>query len=72
MAVTELKNPSTLRIKLSLGKIDGKEKRKTKSYSNLKYNADAQDVYDVATTLMALQDHATIQISKVDDTTIAE
>lgn len=72
MAVTELNNPSSLKVKLSLGKVDGKDKRKTKSYSNLKPSASADDVYAVGTTLMALQSHAVIEIAKIDNTTIAE
>ena len=39
MAITEAKNPSSLRIKLDLGMIDGKTKTKSKTFSNLKHDA---------------------------------
>ncbi len=72
MAVTELNNPSSLRIRLSLGQEDGKDKRRTKSYSHLKPDAPAQDVYDVGVALMTLQQYPTLEISKIDNTVIAE
>lgn len=72
MAVTELKNPSSLRLTLSLGKVDGKDKRRSKTYSHLKPSANGDDVYEVATALMSLQDHALIEVRKVDNTTLAE
>ncbi len=56
MAVVEIKNPSSLKIKLDLGMVDGKTKSRSKSFSSLKYDASAQDVYDVAKALMGLQD----------------
>ena len=48
MAVNEVKNPSSLRIKLDLGMVNGKTKVRSKTFSSLKHNASAQDVYDVA------------------------
>ena len=72
MAITATNNPSSLRVKLSLGKVDGKEKRVTKSYSHLKHDATAQDVYDVGVSLMSLQDHVLIDLCKVDNTSIAQ
>lgn len=72
MAVTALNNPSSLRVKLSLGKVDGKDKRITKTYSHLKHDALEQDIYDVGVSLMSLQEHILLEICKVDNTTIAE
>ena len=57
MSVLEAKNPSSLKIKLDLGMVEGKTKVRSKTFSNLKHNASAQDVYDVAESLMALQEH---------------
>ena len=34
--VNEMKNPSSLRIKLDLGMVDGKTKVKSKTFSNVK------------------------------------
>ena len=47
MSVIEAKNPSSLRVKLDLGMVNGKTKVRSKTLSNLKHNASAQDVYDV-------------------------
>ena len=70
MAVTEMQNPSSLRIKLDLGMVDGKTKVRSKTFSALKYDAPAQDVYDVAETLMELQEYQTIEVAKIDNTTL--
>lgn len=71
MAVTEMKNPSSLRIKLDLGMEDGKTKVKSKTFSSVKHDASAQNVYDVAQALMELQEYTTIEIAKIDNTTLA-
>ena len=71
MAVLEAKNPSSLRIKLDLGMVNGKTKVRSKTFSSLKHNASAQDVYDVAQALMALQDYPVIEVLKQDSTTLA-
>ena len=71
MAVTEAKNPSSLRIKLDLGMEDGRTKVRSKTFSALKHNASAQNVYDVANALMGLQKYTPIEIAKIDNTTLA-
>lgn len=73
MAVTAIKNPSGLKMRFDCGKDDnGKAIRKTKTYSNLRADATAQDVYEVGAMIASLQDHALIEIAKLDNTTIAE
>ena len=69
--VNEMKNPSSLRIKLDLGMVDGKTKVKSKTFSSLKHNALAQNVYDVGEALMELQEYSTIEIAKIDNATLA-
>ena len=69
--VYEAKNPSSLRIKLDLGMENGKTKVKSKTFSALKYDASAQNVYDVAESLMALEEYTPIDIAKIDNTTLA-
>ena len=71
MAVNEFKNQSSLRIKLDLGMVDGNTKVRSKTFSSLKHNASAQDVYDVACTLMNLQEYEVLEIAKIDNTTLA-
>ena len=70
MAVNEFKNQSSLRIKLDLGMVNGNTKVRSKTFSSLKHNASSQDVYDVACALMELQDYPTIEIAKIDNTTL--
>lgn len=71
MSVIEMKNPSSIKIKLDLGMEDGKTKTKSKTFSSIKANALAQDVYDVAESLMALQEYDVLEIAKIDNTTLA-
>lgn len=70
MAVIETKNPSTLKVKLDLGMVNGKTKTKIKSFSNVKPNASAEDIYFVADALMSLQEHNIIDIIKQDNTSL--
>ena len=69
--VQEAKNPSSLRIKLDLGMENGRTKVRSKTFSALKYDASAQNVYDVANALMGLQEYTPIEIAKIDNTTLA-
>ena len=70
MVVNEMQNPSSLRIKLDLGMVDGKTKVRSKTFSSVKHDASAQNVYDVAETLMELQEYQTIEVAKIDNTTL--
>ena len=71
MVVNEMQNPSSLRIKLDLGMVDGKTKVKSKTFSSVKPDASSQNVYEVAEALMELQEYSTIEIAKIDNTTLA-
>ena len=71
MVVNEMQNPSSLRIKLDLGMVDGKTKVKSKTFSSVKPDTSAQNVYEVAEALMELQEYSTIEIAKIDNTTLA-
>jgi len=74
MAVITMNNPSSLRVKLDTRLINSTRNNivKSKTYSNLKYNANNQDVYDVAQALMGLQDYPVLEVLKQDSTTSAE
>ena len=71
MAVLEAKNPSSLKVKLDLGMVDGKTKVRSKTFSNVKHDAPTQNIYDVAESLMALQEHTVLETIKIDNTTLA-
>lgn len=69
MAVSETKNPSALKIKLDCGLNDsGRTIVKSKTYSNLKPDAQAQDILDVARAIISLQVHDELEINKQDNT----
>ena len=70
MAVIETKNPSSLKVKLDLGMVNGKTKTKLKTFSNLNPNATAQNAYEVASGLMSLQEHNVLDVVKVDNTSL--
>lgn len=67
--VSETNNYSTLKIKFDCGlNNDGKTIVKSRSYSNVKANAKALDVFNVAETLISLQQHDKLSIVKQDNT----
>ena len=72
MSVITMNNPSSLRVKLDAGLSysTGNTIVKSKTYSNLKYDANNQDVYDVAQALMGLQDYTVLEVLKQDSTTL--
>ena len=68
-SVVETKNPSSLRIRLDCGLGDnGRTIVKSRTYSNLKPEAKALDVYNVAEALVSLQQHDVLEIAKQDST----
>ena len=70
--VVEVKNPSSLKVKFDCGLNDnGKTVVKSRTYSNLKHNAASNDVLDVAEALASLQQHSVLEITKIDNTTLA-
>ena len=69
-SVVEAKNPSSLRVDCGLND-NGKTIVKSRTYSNLKHDAAALDVYNVADALASLQQHDVLEIAKIDNTTLA-
>lgn len=71
-SVTETKNSSSLKIKFDCGLgDDGKAVTKTRTYSNLKADADSVDVYNVALALESLQKHTLYEVIKQDSTILS-
>ena len=50
---------------------NGRTKVRSKTFSALKHDTSAQNVYDVANALMGLQKYTPIEIAKIDNTTLA-
>lgn len=68
-SVTETKNPSSLKMKFDCGLGDnGRTIVKSRTYSNLKPDAKALDVYNVADAMASLQQHSVLEIVKQDNT----
>ena len=68
----EAKNPSSLRVKFDCGLNDnGKTVVKSRTYSNVKPDAKALDIYNVAESLASLQEHDVLEVAKIDNTTLA-
>lgn len=57
-----------MQLKLNTGlDQEGKEIIRTKTYSNVKAEADNQNIFDVASSLASLQEHGLHQVHRVDD-----
>ncbi|MFR9068752.1 MAG: DUF1659 domain-containing protein [Paraclostridium sp.] len=68
-SVSETKNPSSLKMKFDCGLGDnGRTIVKSRTYSNLKPDAKALDVYNVADAMVSLQQHSVLEIVKQDNT----
>lgn len=66
--VVEIKNPSSLKMKLDCGLGDnGRSIIKSRTYSNLKPDAKSLDVFNVANALASLQQHSVLDITKQDN-----
>lgn len=74
MAVNELKNPSSLKLKFDCGLDDltGRTKVKSKTFSNIKNDASVDKVYEVGTAIASLQNHDLLEVIKLDNTTLSE
>ena len=66
--VTEIKNPSSLRIKFDCGL--GRSVIKSRTYSSLKHDAKPLDVLNVAKAIASLQKHSVLDIAKQDNTSL--
>ncbi len=71
MAVNEMQNPSSLRIKLDLGMVDGKTKVRSKTFSTLKTWCTCTKCIWRCRSFNGLQEYDTIEIAKIDNTTLA-
>ena len=69
--IVETKNQSSLKIKFDCGfNNEGRSIIKSRTYSNLKPNAQALDVYNVANALASLQKNRVLDILKQDSTSL--
>lgn len=67
--VAETKNPSSLKMRFDCGLGEnGRTIVKSRTYSNLKPDAKALDVYNIADAMASLQQHSVLEIVKQDNT----
>ncbi|MBB6216400.1 hypothetical protein HNQ80_002500 [Anaerosolibacter carboniphilus] len=73
MPVNVTLGASRLKISYSVGLDDnGKEKLKTKTYTNIKPTALDDDVYAVASALVGLQSNPVVSVGRVDEKKITQ
>lgn len=73
MPVNVTLGASRLKISYSVGLDDnGKEKLKTKTYTNIKPTALDDDVYAVASALAGLQSNPVVGVGRVDEKKITQ
>ncbi|MBQ3421406.1 MAG: DUF1659 domain-containing protein [Romboutsia sp.] len=68
------KNPTSLKLRFDCGIDDttGKNKTKSKTYSNLKPDAASDDIYEVGDAIASLQKHDLLEIARIDKSTLSE
>lgn len=73
MAVVVTNNPTGLKIKFKFGTDEktGKAIIKSRTYSNLKSDAQDQNIFDVANVIGALQEHPIVEIARINNSTLS-
>ncbi len=72
MSVTAIPLVSRLQIRLNLGVVDGSPVFRTRSYSNVKSDAENDSVFGVAQAIADLQVHTMENIRRVDEMELVE
>ena len=72
MAITTIKEKTSLRLELDGGIVDGKQKIHPKSFTQIKTTAEDQDLYNAATAIAGLQDKSLLKVQRVETTTLIE
>lgn len=70
MAIQTLKEKLTLRLELDGGIVDGKQKVKAKSFTQIKSSAEDEALYNTASILSGLQEKDLIKVKKIETTSI--
>lgn len=70
----QTKNPSGLKLRFDCGinEVTGKTKVKTKTYSNVRPSADVDKLFEVANSIISLQNYEVLEILKIDNSTLSE
>jgi hypothetical protein len=72
MAITTIKEKTSLRLELDGGIVDGKQKIHPKSFTQIKTMAEDQDLYNAAAAIAGLQDKSLLKVQRVETTTLIE
>ncbi|WMM24304.1 DUF1659 domain-containing protein [Tissierella sp. MB52-C2] len=72
MAITTIKEKTSLRLELDGGIVDGKQKIHPKSFTQIKTTAEDQDLYNAAAAIAGLQDKNLLKVQRVETTTLIE
>ena len=70
----QTKNPSGLKLRFDCGINDltGKTKIKTKTYSNVRPEANVDSLFEIVNAIANLQKHDLLEIAKIDNSTLSE
>lgn len=73
MAVANSPNPSRLTMVQHVGNNEeGRPIYRSKSFSNVKWDATDEDLYQVAAVLAALSEHPTVRIERTNNSVLSE
>lgn len=72
MAMQTSKEKLTLRLELDGGIVDGKQKVKTKSFTQIKTTAEDEALFDTATAIASLQEKDLLRVKRVEITSISK
>lgn len=70
MAIESLKEKLTLRLELDAGLVDGKQKVKAKSFTQIDPAAGDQALYNTASLISELQERDLVFVKKVETTAL--
>ena len=70
MAIKNLKEKTTLKLELDGGIVDGKQKFVSKSFSQIKTDAEDQNLHSTALAISQLQARDLINVKKLEVTSI--
>ena len=72
MAIRATKEQLTLRLELDGGVINGKQKIKTKSFTQIKTTAEDGALFNTASVIADLQEKDLLRVKRVEVTSISE
>ena len=70
MAITAIKEKSTLKLELDNGIVDGKQKTLSKSFTKVKTDAADEEVHGTAIAIASLQSKDLLKVKRVEEVSL--